>query len=72
MLLDVINDKAKKLLEDMRDNPHVAADEMIRRLTYVDGEYSNNSNAVNAALELTELADNGGDKNSTRLWWDAK
>src|SRR5690606_19359882 len=54
------------------DNPDVAADEMIRRLTYVDGEFSTNSVAVNAALELPELAERGGDRNSTRLWWDAK
>jgi len=54
------------------DNPDVAANEMIRRLTYVDGEYSNNAQAVNEALKLPELADKGGDRNSTRLWWDAK
>lgn len=54
------------------DNPDVPADQMIRRLTYVDSEFASNSEAVDAALELPELANNGGDKNNTRLWWDNK
>ena len=38
-----------------------------RRMTFVDTEYSDNAEAVNAAVGLL----NGPDSNRTRLWWDA-
>src|SRR5690606_31385979 len=53
-------------------NPDVPADEIMRRLIFVEGEYSNNREAVEAAALLPELVAKGGNKNSTRLWWDAK
>lgn len=46
--------------------------DIFRRLSFVDGEFSNNSEAVEAAIQLPELQSRGGDKNSTRVWWDAK
>ena len=53
-------------------NPDVGVDEIMRRFTYVAGEFSNNAEAVEAATQLPEIAGNGGDKNSTRVWWDVK
>jgi hypothetical protein len=52
------------------ENADVPADQIMRRVTFVDSEFSNNAEAVNAAVKLPEIA--GQDKNSTRLWWDAK
>ena len=52
------------------ENTDVPADQLMRRVTFVDSEFSNNAEAVNAAAQFPELV--GGDKNSTRLWWDAK
>ena len=40
------------------------------RLIFVEGEYSNNREAVEAAEDFPELV--GGNLNSTKLWWDAK
>ena len=54
------------------ENPDVPKDQMMRRLVFVDSEYSNNNAAVTAATEFPELVSRGGNKNSTRLWWDAK
>lgn len=54
------------------DNPDVPADQVMRRLIFVEGEYNNNNVAVTAAEEIPEIAGRGGNKNSTRLWWDAK
>jgi hypothetical protein len=54
------------------ENPDVPADQIMRRLIFVDSEYSNNNAAVTAATQLPELVNKGGNKNSTRLWWDAK
>ena len=54
------------------ENPDVPADQVMRRLIFVDSEYSNNATAVAAAEQLPELVSKGGNKNSTRLWWDAK
>jgi hypothetical protein len=54
------------------ENPDVPKDQMMRRLVFVDSEYSNNNAAVTAATEFPELVSKGGNKNSTRLWWDAK
>jgi hypothetical protein len=42
----------------------------MRRLVFVTGEYTNNSGGVDQALTLSEMQ--AGDKNSTKLWWDAK
>ncbi len=52
------------------DNPDVPADAIMRRVTFVEGEFSNNLAAVEAAQSLSELA--GGDKNDTKVWWDKK
>ena len=54
------------------DNPDVPANAQMSRLVFVTGEYSNNSTAVAEAEQLPELVQKGGNKNSTRLWWDAK
>ncbi len=54
------------------ENSDVPANQMMRRLVFVDSEYSNNNAAVTAATQLSELTNKGGNKNSTRLWWDAK
>ena len=54
------------------ENPDVPANQVMRRLIFVDSEYSNNSEAVTAATQFPELVNKGGNKNSTRLWWDAK
>lgn len=49
-------------------NVNISEDETIRRITFVDGEYSNNQAAVEAAVGLL----GGPDQNDTRLWWDAR
>lgn len=54
------------------DNLDVPKEDIIARLVFVTGEYTNNSDAVLAAEQLPELGTRGGNKNSTRLWWDAK
>jgi hypothetical protein len=54
------------------ENSDVPANQIMRRLVFVDSEYSTNLDAVNAAIALPELASRGGNKNSTKLWWDAK
>ena len=50
-------------------NPDVEENEMMRRLRYPDSEYANNAVATQAAVQLLGPS---GDRNSTRLWWDAK
>ncbi|MDW3652572.1 MAG: SusD/RagB family nutrient-binding outer membrane lipoprotein [Bacteroidia bacterium] len=52
------------------DNPDLGTTDIFRRMTYVDGEFSNNADAVTAAQSHPELV--GGDKNSTKVWWDKK
>ena len=52
------------------DNPDVPADQTISRLIFAAGEYTANEEAVLAAEQFPELV--GGNKNSTRLWWDQK
>jgi len=52
------------------DNPNVPTDMVMRRVTFVTAEYDNNTEAVNAAVGLPEMS--GGDKGSTKLWWDKK
>jgi len=49
------------------DNDDIQADEMIRRIVFLDLEKTSNGNAVDAAVSLLGP---GGDKVSTRLWWD--
>ena len=52
------------------DNPDLGTNDIFRRMTFVDGEFSNNMAGVTAAQGLPELS--GGDKNNTKLWWDKK
>ncbi|MEO0334448.1 MAG: SusD/RagB family nutrient-binding outer membrane lipoprotein [Bacteroidota bacterium] len=40
-----------------------------RRVTFVDGEFTTNAAAVNAAID-NQLG--GPDNGTTKLWWDAK
>jgi hypothetical protein len=50
------------------ENPDVAANETMRKMTYVSSEFDNNGPAVDAAIQLGE---NGGqDNGSIRVWWD--
>lgn len=50
-------------------NPDIPVDGIVRRLTFSSTEEANNKEAYDEAQTL--LA-NGPDKNTTRLWWDAK
>ena len=50
------------------ENPDVGPDEIMRRMVYVSSEFDTNGEAVQAAIGLLS----GGDKNSTKLWWDKK
>ena len=50
------------------ENPDLQADEVFRRMTFVESEISNNNAAAEAAKSLLS----GPDNNATRLWWDAK
>lgn len=50
------------------ENPDVAADEIMRRMVYVQSEFDTNGEAVQAAIGLLS----GGDKNNTKVWWDKK
>lgn len=52
------------------DNADLGVNDIFRRMTFVDGEFSNNRSATEAAQSLSELS--GGDKNSTKVWWDKK
>ena len=52
------------------DNPDIPTNMTMRRVTYVTSEYDNNGTAVAAAIALPEMS--GGDKGSTKLWWDKK
>jgi len=54
------------------DNPDVGVNDQMSRLVFVQGEYDNNNAAVVEAEQFPELVSKGGNKNSTRLWWDAK
>ena len=51
------------------DNPNMPKDEMIRRIVFTDLDRQTNERAVEAAVDLLG---SGGDKVSTRLWWDVK
>ncbi len=48
------------------ENPDVGPDELMRRVTFVSGEYDTNGDAVQDAISKL----GGPDKGSTRLWWD--
>ncbi len=48
------------------ENPDVAANEIMRRVEFVSGEYETNADAV--ADGVSKLG--GPDKGSTRLWWN--
>ena len=52
------------------ENPDLSATDIFRRFTYVESEFSNNNEATLAAQKNSELS--GGDKNSTKVWWDKK
>lgn len=54
------------------DNVDVPRDMVMPRLIFVEGEYNNNRAGVEAAEQFPELVSRGGNKNSTKLWWDAK
>ena len=49
-------------------NPDVAADEVPRRMVYVQSEFDTNGEAVEAAIASPEIG--GSDRNNVRLWWD--
>jgi hypothetical protein len=49
-------------------NPELAENDIFRRISFVDGEYSDNEAATIEARDLL----NGPDNNATKLWWDAK
>ncbi len=51
------------------DNPNIPVNTVPRRVPFVDGEFTTNSDAVNEAI-ANKL--NGPDNGSTPLWWDAK
>jgi len=48
------------------ENPNVPVNKMPRRIVFVESEYEQNDEAVEAAIGLL----GGDDKASTRLWWD--
>ncbi len=51
------------------ENPDVAANEIMRKMQYVTGEFDNNRTAVDAAIQFPE---NGGqDNGGVRVWWDS-
>ena len=52
------------------ENPDLAATDIFRRMTFVASEFDNNNEEVTAAQSLSELS--GGDKNSTKVWWDKR
>lgn len=51
------------------DNADMPKDKMIRRIVFPDRAYQTNPNGV---AQGTEMLGAGGDKVSTRLWWDVK
>lgn len=50
------------------NNPNIPVDGIFRRLKYPSGEYNNNTQAVEDAVDLL----NGPDENYTRLWWNVE
>lgn len=51
------------------DSPLIGADEIPRRVPFVDGEFTNNAEAVNNAIDNLL---GGANEGTTRLWWDKK
>lgn len=52
------------------DNPDVGVSDIMRRIQYPSLEADTNPGGLAGALALPEMA--GGDKNSTKVWWDKK
>ena len=52
------------------DNPDVGVSDIMRRIKYPDLEADTNPEGLAGALALPEME--GGNKNSTKLWWDKK
>lgn len=52
------------------DNLDVPKEQTMSRLIFATGEYTANPEGVGAAEKFSELS--GGNKNSTRVWWDKK
>ena len=52
------------------DNPDVGTKEIMRRLKYPDLEADTNLEGLEGALALPEMQ--GGNKNSTKVWWDKR
>jgi len=50
------------------DNADVPVTDMVRRFTFLPGEYQTNKQGVESGLPLL----NGPDKASTHVWWDVK
>ncbi|MEM8909089.1 MAG: SusD/RagB family nutrient-binding outer membrane lipoprotein, partial [Bacteroidota bacterium] len=50
------------------DNPDVPIGQQMRRMTFVDQEFTNNAKAVEEAARLLS----GPDQNNTKVWWDKK
>ena len=50
------------------DNPDVGPDEVPRRMVYVAREFTTNESEVNNAVGRID----GGDRNSSRVWWDQR
>lgn len=51
------------------DNPDMPADKMIRRIVFPDRAYQTDPKSTQAAVLMLGA---GGDKVSTKLWWDVK
>lgn len=52
------------------DNPDVGTSEIMRRIKYPDLEADTNPEGLQGALALPEMQ--GGNKNSTKVWWDKR
>ncbi len=52
------------------DNPDVGPAEIMRRIKYPDLEADTNPEGLEEALQFPEMQ--GGNKNSTKVWWDKK
>ena len=50
------------------ENPNLGVNDIFRRMTFVESEYSNNAAATQAAEGLL----NGANNNATKVWWDKK
>jgi len=50
------------------ENPDLSVNDIFRRMTFVESEYSNNREATEAAESLLS----GPNNNATKVWWDKK